>query len=102
MSCRVEIPTERRVKKWGISMEDLVFDPTGWSDFSFIVNHFNHKIKIESDKTQSCFTFAGLREFTAYLKKEYCHENIRFWLAVRDLRFGPICQLRGKAQQIYK
>jgi len=26
---RVEIPTERRVKKWGISMEDLVFDPTG-------------------------------------------------------------------------
>ncbi|CAG7817424.1 unnamed protein product [Allacma fusca] len=67
----VDIPTERRVKKWAISMEDLVFDPT------------------------------GLREFTTYLKKEYCHENIRFWLAVRDLRYGAIFNLRQKAQQIY-
>jgi len=54
------------------------------------------------DITFCFYFFKGLREFTAYLKKEYCHENIRFWLAVRDLRYGPICQLRGKAQQIYK
>ncbi len=25
----------------------------------------------------------------AYMKKEYSHENLRFWLAVQDLRRGP-------------
>jgi len=44
----------------------------------------------------------GQREFTNYLQKEYCHENIRFWFAVRDLRYGAGSQIRGKAQQIYK
>jgi hypothetical protein len=26
---RVEIPTEKRVKRWAIAMEELVLDPTG-------------------------------------------------------------------------
>jgi hypothetical protein len=26
---RVEIPTEKRVKRWAIAMEELVSDPTG-------------------------------------------------------------------------
>ncbi|XP_066956576.1 regulator of G-protein signaling 9 isoform X19 [Macrobrachium rosenbergii] len=52
----VDIPTEKRVRRWAINMEELINDALG--------------------KT----------EFTAYLKKEYCHENIRFWQAVNDLR----------------
>ncbi|XP_035704425.1 regulator of G-protein signaling 7 isoform X2 [Folsomia candida] len=67
----IDVPTERRLKKWAISMEDLIFDPS------------------------------GVREFTTYLKKEYCHENIRFWLAVRDMKFGPVSLFRVKAQQIF-
>ena len=27
--CRVEVPTEKRVKRWALSMEELMSDPTG-------------------------------------------------------------------------
>ena len=30
---RVELPTEKRVKRWALSMEELVMDPTGMSTF---------------------------------------------------------------------
>jgi len=26
---RVDVPTEKRVKRWGLSMEELMSDPTG-------------------------------------------------------------------------
>lgn len=68
----VEIPTEKRVRRWGISMEELINDVLG--------------------KT----------EFTAYLRKEYCHENIRFWQAVIDLRWGPTSNMNEKVQNIYE
>ncbi|XP_055680588.1 uncharacterized protein LOC129788488 isoform X2 [Lutzomyia longipalpis] len=68
----VEIPTEKRVKRWSISIEELVSDPT------------------------------GLIEFTAYLKKEYSHENIRFWLAVNDLRRSAHSQIARKVREIYE
>ncbi|XP_055617058.1 uncharacterized protein LOC129762628 [Toxorhynchites rutilus septentrionalis] len=68
----VEVPTEKRVKRWGISIEEVVSDPT------------------------------GLQEFTAYLKKEYSHENIRFWMAVNDLRRSSHSQIPRKVQEIYE
>ncbi|XP_059617726.1 uncharacterized protein LOC132262452 isoform X2 [Phlebotomus argentipes] len=71
-SALVEVPTEKRVKRWSISIEELVSDPT------------------------------GLIEFTAYLKKEYSHENIRFWLAVNDLRRSAHSQIARKVKEIYE
>ncbi|XP_066956551.1 uncharacterized protein [Macrobrachium rosenbergii] len=68
----VDIPTEKRVRRWAINMEELINDALG--------------------KT----------EFTAYLKKEYCHENIRFWQAVNDLRWGPSSCVNEKVQSIYE
>ncbi|XP_054271543.1 regulator of G-protein signaling 7-like isoform X2 [Macrosteles quadrilineatus] len=68
----VEVPTEKRVKRWGLSMEDLVSDQT------------------------------GIQEFTNYLRKEYSHENIRFWMAVRDLRRSSHSQIPLKVQEIYE
>nr|XP_029717693.1 LOW QUALITY PROTEIN: uncharacterized protein LOC115260679 [Aedes albopictus] len=68
----VEVPTEKRVKRWGISIEEVVSDPT------------------------------GLQEFTAYLKKEYSHENIRFWMAVNDLRRSSHSQISRKVRDIYE
>ncbi|XP_058444021.1 uncharacterized protein LOC131425831 [Malaya genurostris] len=68
----VEVPTEKRVKRWGISIEEVVSDPT------------------------------GLQEFTAYLKKEYSHENIRFWMAVNDLRRSSHSQICRKVKEIYE
>ncbi|XP_076674340.1 uncharacterized protein LOC143372209 isoform X2 [Andrena cerasifolii] len=68
----VEIPTEKRVKRWALSMEELMSDPT------------------------------GLQEFTNYLRKEYSHENIRFWLAVKDLRHSFQAQISDKVNEIFK
>jgi len=63
----VDTPTEKRVRKWEISLEDLVVDPL------------------------------GVKELMEYMKKEYSHENLRFWLAVQELRYGP-----GTEQKIKK
>uniref|UniRef100_A0A1A9W2X3 RGS domain-containing protein n=1 Tax=Glossina brevipalpis TaxID=37001 RepID=A0A1A9W2X3_9MUSC len=68
----VDIPTEKRVKRWAISIEELVSDPT------------------------------GLQEFTTFLEKEYSHENIRFWIAVNRLRRSAHSQVSRKVQEIYE
>lgn len=71
-SFRVETATENRVRRWGLSMEELVSDPT------------------------------GIQEFTNYLSKEFSHENIRFWMAVNDLRRSAQSQVPAKVQEIFK
>ncbi|XP_046641795.1 uncharacterized protein LOC124327032 isoform X1 [Daphnia pulicaria] len=68
----VEVPTEKRAKRWAISIEDLVTDQT------------------------------GLQELTNYLRKEYSHENIRFWLATNQLRSGPASKILHRVQEIYQ
>lgn len=68
----VDTPTEKRVRRWALSMEELVSDPT------------------------------GLQEFTAYLRKEYSHENIRFWMAVNDLRRSSQSQIQRKVYEIFE
>ncbi|XP_052757371.1 uncharacterized protein LOC113517538 isoform X2 [Galleria mellonella] len=67
----VEVPSEKRVQRWALSIEELVSDPT------------------------------GLQEFTSFLRKEYSHENIRFWLAVMDLRRSGTKQIPKKLEEIY-
>ncbi|XP_060878512.1 regulator of G-protein signaling 11 isoform X1 [Metopolophium dirhodum] len=67
----VEAITEKRIKRWALSMEDLVSDAT------------------------------GLYEFTNYLRKEYSHENIRFWLAVNDLKRSCQSQILQRVREIY-
>ncbi|XP_069365703.1 uncharacterized protein [Maniola hyperantus] len=68
----VEVPSEKRVQRWALSIEELVSDPT------------------------------GLQEFTSFLRKEYSHENIRFWLAVMDLRRSSTKQIPKKLEDIYE
>ena len=48
--------------------------------------------------------FTGAQELLAYMKKEYCHENLRFWLAVQDLRYGPgtEAKIRKKVKEIWE
>ncbi|XP_005098469.1 regulator of G-protein signaling 7 isoform X2 [Aplysia californica] len=65
-----EIPTEQRVKKWSYSLRALLADPRG--------------------KT----------EFENFLKKEYSHENFRFWKACEDLKFCPQSGLPACIQKI--
>lgn len=67
----VEVPTEKRVRRWALSMEELIKDVTGNS------------------------------EFTTYLRKEYSHENIRFIQSVTALRWGSIKNVEDKVKAIY-
>lgn len=68
----VDVPTEKRVKRWGLSMEEIMSDQT------------------------------GLLEFTNYLRKEYSHENIRFWMAVKDLKHCHQAHIPDKVNEIFR
>lgn len=48
------------------------------------------------------YFLSGLQEFTNYLRKEYSHENIRFWLAVKDLRHSTQAQISNKVNEIFR
>lgn len=47
-------------------------------------------------KFQFYFYFSGVKELMEYMKKEYSHENLRFWLAVQELRYGPGSEVKIK------
>uniref|UniRef100_A0A914CKA0 Regulator of G-protein signaling 7 n=2 Tax=Acrobeloides nanus TaxID=290746 RepID=A0A914CKA0_9BILA len=67
----VEVPTERRVKRWGLSVHELVKDPI------------------------------GRQVLETFLESEFSSENIRFWMAIQDLQNSPNCQVDAKAQRIH-
>ena len=39
-----------------------------------------------------------------YMKKEYSHENLRFWLSVQELRYGPgnEAKIKKKVKEIWE
>lgn len=69
-----ECPTEKRVRKWSISLEDLAIDPL------------------------------GIQELMCFMKREYSHENLRFWLSVQELRCGPgsEAKIKKKVKEIWE
>ncbi|OQR73652.1 regulator of G-protein signaling 7-like [Tropilaelaps mercedesae] len=70
-STQCDTPTERRLKRWTLSIEELLSDPRGF------------------------------QEFEIYLRKEYSHENILFWKAVQDLKKGSPSNIAQKVQAIF-
>ncbi|XP_022236463.1 regulator of G-protein signaling 6-like, partial [Limulus polyphemus] len=68
----VKTPTEKRVRRWAISLEELLADPT------------------------------GVVEFEEYLRKEYSYENILFWKAVQALKHGSQSDVPNRVKNIYE
>ncbi|TRY77524.1 hypothetical protein DNTS_028241 [Danionella cerebrum] len=68
----VETPTKMRVERWTFSFGELLTDPRGRADFRL------------------------------FLKKEFSGENLAFWEACEDLKWGAAETMKEKAQQIYK
>ncbi|VDK48217.1 unnamed protein product [Anisakis simplex] len=68
----VEVPTERRVKRWGLSVQELVRDPI------------------------------GRQVLETFLESEFSSENIRFWMAIQELKFAANENVDEKAQRIYE
>ncbi|KAF6096671.1 regulator of G protein signaling 9 [Phyllostomus discolor] len=75
MNCRprrVEIPTKMRVERWAINFSELIRDPKGRQSFQY------------------------------FLKKEFSGENLGFWEACEDLKYGDQSKVKEKAEEIYK
>ncbi|XP_022095441.1 regulator of G-protein signaling 9-like [Acanthaster planci] len=68
----VDTPTERRVRRWCISLRELLRDAT------------------------------GRHEFEMFLKKEYSQENIRFWQACEQLKYAPQSSVPEQVHEIYR
>ncbi|KAM9338875.1 regulator of G-protein signaling 6-like isoform 2-T2 [Symphorus nematophorus] len=64
-------PSQQRVKKWGFSLEEALKDP------------------------------AGRELFFKFLESEFSSENLRFWLAVQDLKRMPQQDVSQRAQDIW-
>ncbi|XP_040920186.1 regulator of G-protein signaling 6-like [Toxotes jaculatrix] len=64
-------PSQQRVKKWGFSLEEALKDP------------------------------AGQELFLKFLESEFSSENLRFWLAVQDLKRMPQQEVAQRAQEIW-
>ncbi|XP_028617122.1 regulator of G-protein signaling 9 [Grammomys surdaster] len=71
-SCRVEIPTKMRVERWAFNFSELIRDPKGRQSFQY------------------------------FLKKEFSGENLGFWEACEDLKYGDQSKVKEKAEEIYK
>ncbi|XP_070301297.1 regulator of G-protein signaling 6-like [Salvelinus sp. IW2-2015] len=65
-------PSQHRVKKWGFSLEEALKDP------------------------------AGRDAFLKFLESEFSSENLRFWLAVQDLKRRPLENVAARAQEIWQ
>lgn len=68
----VEIPTKMRVERWSFSFYELLNDPRGRADFKI------------------------------FLKKEFSGENLAFWEAAEELKWGTAASMSEKAEQIFK
>uniref|UniRef100_A0A3Q2YNC3 Regulator of G protein signaling 6 n=1 Tax=Hippocampus comes TaxID=109280 RepID=A0A3Q2YNC3_HIPCM len=64
-------PGQQRVKKWGFSLEEALKDP------------------------------AGRDLFLKFLESEFSSENLRFWLAVQELKRIPQHEVAQRAQEIW-
>ncbi|CAH2291960.1 regulator of G- signaling 9 [Pelobates cultripes] len=68
----VETPTKLRVERWAFNFSELIRDPK------------------------------GRQSFQLFLKKEFSGENMSFWEACEDLKYGDQSKVKEKAEEIYK
>ncbi|XP_028267169.1 regulator of G-protein signaling 9a [Parambassis ranga] len=69
---RVEVPTKMRVERWSFSLFELLTDLRGRDDFK------------------------------VFLKKEFSGENLAFWEAAEELKWGTASSMSAKAETIFK
>uniref|UniRef100_A0AAY4CKD4 Regulator of G-protein signaling 9 n=1 Tax=Denticeps clupeoides TaxID=299321 RepID=A0AAY4CKD4_9TELE len=68
----VEIPTKMRVERWSFSFFELLNDPRGRADFK------------------------------VFLKKEFSGENLAFWEAAEEMKWGAADSMKEKAETTFK
>ncbi|XP_055048705.2 regulator of G-protein signaling 9a [Misgurnus anguillicaudatus] len=68
----VEVPTKMRVERWSFSFFELLSDPRGRADFK------------------------------VFLKKEFSGENMAFWEAAEEMKWGAASSMSEKAESTFK
>ncbi|TSK87484.1 Regulator of G-protein signaling 9 [Bagarius yarrelli] len=68
----VDIPTKSRVERWSFSFFELLNDPRGRADFKL------------------------------FLKKEFSGENLAFWEAAEEMKWGAAASMSEQAETIFK
>ena len=104
-----DVPSEKRVRRWAVSLENIIMDPLGVEVNVItitITNVITIIISIIWGLSSLCL-FADhfhSQELFSFLKKEYCHENLRFWLSVQELKRGPGSEqkIKKKVKEIYE
>jgi hypothetical protein len=48
-----------------------------------------------------CLLPIGRQVLETFLESEFSSENIRFWMAIQDLKFAPNSQVEAKAEHIH-
>uniref|UniRef100_A0A667WR86 Regulator of G protein signaling 9a n=1 Tax=Myripristis murdjan TaxID=586833 RepID=A0A667WR86_9TELE len=69
---RVDVPTKMRVERWSFSLFELLSDLRGRDDFKI------------------------------FLKKEFSGENLAFWEAAEEMKWGTASSMSTKAEAIFK
>ncbi|XP_069494709.1 regulator of G-protein signaling 6 isoform X2 [Ambystoma mexicanum] len=64
-------PGQQRVKRWGFSMDDMLKDPMGRD------------------------------QFLRFLESEFSSENLRFWMAVQELKKQPLQDVPARVEEIW-
>ncbi|XP_021121134.1 regulator of G-protein signaling 7 isoform X10 [Heterocephalus glaber] len=65
-------PSQQSVKRWGFGMDEALKDPV------------------------------GREQFLKFLESEFSSENLRFWLAVEELKKRPIREVPSRVQEIWQ
>ncbi|KAK2499073.1 hypothetical protein MC885_009073 [Smutsia gigantea] len=65
-------PSQQRVKKWGFSFDEILKDQVGQD------------------------------QFLRFLESEFSSENLRFWLAVQDLKKQPLQDVAKRVEEIWQ
>ncbi|XP_051529570.1 regulator of G-protein signaling 7-like [Myxocyprinus asiaticus] len=65
-------PGQQRVKRWGFGFNEVLKDPV------------------------------GREQFLKFLESEFSSENLRFWLAVQELKKRPIHEVPSRVQEIWE
>ncbi|XP_053553745.1 regulator of G-protein signaling 6 [Bombina bombina] len=65
-------PSQQRVKRWGFCLDEVLKDPV------------------------------GREQFLRFLESEFSSENLRFWLAVQDLKRQPLQEVPKRVEEIWQ
>ncbi|XP_014040951.1 regulator of G-protein signaling 7, partial [Salmo salar] len=102
-------PGQQRVKRWGFGIKEVLKDPLSLS--SKEPGQQRVKSKEPGQQRVKRWGFGinevlkdpvGREQFLKFLESEFSSENLRFWLAVQEVKKRPIREVPTRVQEIWQ